>query len=211
MKQELLTMLTLQDEMNSRVHPQWRSQGYPWYRAIWIESAELMDHYGWKWWKKQVLDREQVELELIDIWHFGLSDLLQHSANADDVADALAVTMSTVDDVADFLNELEGFTLSVLQKQSFDVERFARLLTAVGMPFERLFAGYVGKNVLNFFRQDHGYKEGTYLKIWHGREDNEHLVEAIAELDCSSKRFRDELYRALQQRYPDKDVLEISV
>lgn len=211
MKQELLTMLVLQNEMNSRVHPQWQSQGYHWYRAIWIESAELMDHYGWKWWKKQVLDREQVELELIDIWHFGLSDLLQRSADANDVADALAATMFIAGDATDFQSELEAFTLSVLQKKRFDVERFARLLAAVDMPFDRLFAGYVGKNVLNFFRQDHGYKDGTYLKVWHGREDNEHLVEAIAELDCSSARFRDDLYSALKQRYPGKGMLEVSV
>lgn len=31
---------------------------------------------------------------------------------------------------------------------------------------------YIGKNTLNKFRQDHGYKEGTYVKIWYGHEDN---------------------------------------
>lgn len=37
------------------------------------------------------------------------------------------------------------------------------------------FKQYTGKNVLNVFRQDHGYKAGTYIKVWDGREDNEHL------------------------------------
>lgn len=202
MKQQLLTMLALQDEMNSRVHPQWRDQGYEWYRAIWIESAELMDHFGWKWWKKQVLDREQVELELIDIWHFGLSDLLQERGDPVGIADSLAQSMTFNDGEIDFLLELEAFTLRVLQERRFDAEGFARLLTAVDMPFTRLFQGYVGKNVLNFFRQDHGYKDGTYIKNWNGREDNEHLVEAIAELDCRSHQFREHLYLALQRRYP---------
>jgi dimeric dUTPase (all-alpha-NTP-PPase superfamily) len=66
-------MLELQNAMNTRVHNEWRDQGFEWYRAIWIESAELMDHYGWKWWKHQKPDVEQVKLELIEIWHFGLT------------------------------------------------------------------------------------------------------------------------------------------
>jgi dimeric dUTPase (all-alpha-NTP-PPase superfamily) len=70
---QLKVMLELQNAMNTRVHNEWRDQGFEWYRAIWIESAELMDHYGWKWWKHQKPDVEQVKLELIDIWHFGLT------------------------------------------------------------------------------------------------------------------------------------------
>ena len=31
---------------------------------------------------------------------------------------------------------------------------------------------YLGKNVLNEFRQNNGYKEGDYVKIWNGVEDN---------------------------------------
>lgn len=201
-KQQLQTMLTLQQEMNTRVHPQWHSQGYPWYRAIWVESAELLDHYGWKWWKRQQCEREQVELELIDIWHFGLSDMLQRAdCDIDKVTYALEQSMSSTTTAGDFPALLESFTLSVLQVRQFDSEKFAQLLTAAQMPFERLFRGYVGKNVLNFFRQDHGYQDGTYIKTWQGREDNEHLVEVLTELDCDSETFREDLYKALHRRY----------
>ena len=75
--QQIKIMLDLQDSMNTKVNANWQTQGYEWYRAIWVECAELLDHYGWKWWKKQTPDTEQVALELIDIWHFGLSILLQ--------------------------------------------------------------------------------------------------------------------------------------
>ena len=52
----------------------WMSRGREWYRAIWIECAELMEHYGgWKWWKHSRPDFAQVVLEIVDIWHFGLS------------------------------------------------------------------------------------------------------------------------------------------
>ena len=53
---------------------------------------------------------------------------------------------------------------------------FATIMHLIEMDFDALYRSYVGKNVLNFFRQDHGYKEGTYVKNWAGREDNEHLV-----------------------------------
>ena len=69
------------------------------------------------------------------------------------------------------------------------------------MSFERLFEGYVGKNVLNFFRQDNGYQDGSYVKLWAGKEDNEHLVEALVELDASKASFGDDLYKALESRY----------
>ena len=75
--------------VDTATHPDWRGQGYPWYRAIWVECAELLDHYGWKWWKHQTPDLEQVQLELVDIWHFGLSDLLARAVPAAQIAAAL--------------------------------------------------------------------------------------------------------------------------
>ena len=69
-------MLEMQDAMNARVNPEWRSAGNAWYRAIWTECAEMLDHYGWKWWKHQKPDLEQVQLELVDIMHFAMSDYL---------------------------------------------------------------------------------------------------------------------------------------
>ena len=64
-----------------------------------------------------------------------------------------------------------------------------------------MYSAYVGKNVLNFFRQDNGYKAGSYVKNWAGREDNEHLVELVAPLDKSAEDFADQVYRALETRY----------
>jgi len=85
MKQQLATMLELQNNMNTKVHADWREQQFEWYRAIWIECAELLDHYGWKWWKKQTPDVDQIALELVDIWHFGLSLLLLQDDSVEDI------------------------------------------------------------------------------------------------------------------------------
>ena len=71
------------------------------------------------------------------------------------------------------------------------------------MDFDQLYVGYVGKNVLNFFRQDHGYQDGTYHKQWGGKEDNEHLVEIVSKLDTSSSTFKDDLYQEMKTIYTE--------
>ncbi|WP_233710217.1 dUTP diphosphatase [Pseudomaricurvus albidus] len=200
-QQQLLTMLELQDSMNTKVNADWRSQNFEWYRAIWIECGELLDHYGWKWWKKQTPDVEQVQLELIDIWHFGLSILLQSGASLNDITEQVEQELVIETDETDFRLDLERFAADVLSRKSFSVAEFGRLMAGIDMSFDMLFKGYVGKNVLNFFRQDHGYQDGSYIKIWNGKEDNEHLVEASMELDASSDSFKTDLYDALSARY----------
>ena len=76
------------------------------------------------------------------------------------------------------------------------------MLHASGLDFDSLYRQYVGKNVLNFFRQDHGYKDGSYIKVWDGREDNVHLVEILAELDSQANDYADLVYVSLKTRYP---------
>ena len=201
MQAQLRTMLEMQDLMNTRVHSDWRQQHFAWYRAIWVECAELLDHYGWKWWKQQAADMDQVSLELIDIWHFGLSALLQNGAPLQALAEQIGEQLVVATDEEDFRLDLERFAAHTLSSRSFDVAGFGRLLAGVELGFEELYRGYVGKNVLNFFRQDHGYLEGNYSKQWAGREDNEHLVEIVQALDSDSSTFKDDLYRALAQRY----------
>ncbi|MAZ87718.1 MAG: dUTP diphosphatase [Cellvibrionaceae bacterium] len=201
MQEQLKVMLELQDSMNTKVNEDWRNQGFEWYRAIWIECGELLDHYGWKWWKKQQPDIEQVELELIDIWHFGLSILLQSGQSPQDIAQDIESQLTIATDEADFKLDLERFAADVLVSKGFSVAEFGRLMAGIGMDFDRLYVGYVGKNVLNFFRQDHGYKDGSYIKVWSGKEDNEHLVEASRELDTTAMSFKDDLYSALASRY----------
>ena len=100
----------------------------------------------------------------------------------------------------------EALALHSLQTRSFSPSRFWELLLASGLDFERLYSAYVGKNVLNFFRQDHGYQDGSYQKLWQGREDNEHLVEVLAALDSNASDYADRVYAALQARYPGTAV-----
>ena len=201
MREKILTMLAMQDAMNEKVHENWIQQHFEWYRAIWIEAAELLDHYGWKWWKKQEPDREQVALELIDIWHFGLSILLSEGSDYEIIVQQIVNDLKPRKGEVDFRLNLESFALETLKTRNFDLSGFATLMEGIELDFNELYRTYVGKNVLNFFRQDHGYKDGTYVKVWSSKEDNEHLAEVIADLDDSRSDFREAVYNALSSRY----------
>jgi len=201
MKHQLATMLKLQSEMNTKVHADWRQQNFEWYRAIWIECAELLDHYGWKWLKKQTPDVDQIALELVDIWHFGLSILLLSDDSVESISDRVISGFDGQTGTGDFAVDLEQFTAATLVNKDFDIGGFARLMDGINMDFETLYVGYVGKNVLNFFRQDNGYQDGSYHKQWGGKEDNEHLVDIVAQLDSSSATFSDELYTQMKAVY----------
>ncbi len=192
--------------MNTRVHPEWAQQGFAWYRAAWIECGELIDHFGYKWWKKQTPDMNQVQLEVVDIWHFGMSALLgaelseggDVASTADAILAALSERAPTKLDVRD---ATEALALHCLESKGFCPLRFWDLMLACELDEVALFRMYVGKNVLNFFRQDHGYQDGSYQKLWQGREDNEHLVELSASLDSQAADYADALYASLKQRY----------
>lgn len=202
MKQSLINMLTMQDRMNTRVHAQWVKQHFEWYRAIWVECGELIEHYGYKWWKKQDADLEQVRLEVIDIWHFGMSALFRDGKAIEQIATDIEAEISSYSPIGLGIREAtEALAMHSLQTHGFSPSRFWELMVASGLDFDELYSAYVGKNVLNFFRQDNGYKAGSYAKTWAGREDNEHLVELVATLDKRAADFADQVYRALEGRY----------
>ena len=202
MKSQLRVMLEMQDAMNAHVNPDWRRAGNAWYRAIWTECAEMLDHYGWKWWKHQEPDLEQVRLELVDILHFAMSDYLLREAGYDAAAERIMAELADPRQETDIRAAIETMAHDTIEHQTMHFSDFANVMALVEMDFDTLYRIYVGKNVLNFFRQDHGYKDGSYVKVWQGREDNEHLAELLGTLDSSSASFRDDVYAGLKGRYP---------
>jgi hypothetical protein len=209
-------MLSLQMSMNAKVDPDWLAARYPYLRAVAIEGAEAIEHHGWKWWKKQEKDLPQLQMELIDIWHFILSEiLLRNTGNVDASLATLmmlldsASTQKIIDfddqqysiDELDLLTKLELLiALSVVRR--IELGLFQSIMSECKIGWVDLYRQYVGKNVLNMFRQDHGYKDGSYQKIWSGREDNEYLVEIIDSLDPNQAKFKDQVYIALKSSYP---------
>ncbi len=201
MKQKIINMLELQDAMNSKVNADWRSAGNEWYRAIWMESSEMLEHYGWKWWKKQEADIMQVKLEVVDIVHFALSIRLEQNQSFDDTAELIASDFENLMQAEDIRKTIECLALLTLTDQGAHFTFIAGIMKYLDMPFDELYEIYVGKNVLNMFRQDNGYKEGRYSKIWNGREDNEYLADILRQLNSDSQTFKNDVYVALAKSY----------
>lgn len=206
-------MLELQSKMNSKVASDWLTQRFPYLRAVTIEAAEAIEHHGWKWWKKQECDLPQLQMEVVDIWHFILSQLLIETEN--DIAKAKTHLISAIakpKEIVQFdgqqyqLGELDllaklELLIGISVSRRIELDLFTQIMLDCDMSWNILFEQYVSKNVLNFFRQDNGYKEGVYRKLWNGREDNEHLVEAMAKLDATTPDFALKLYSELANRY----------
>jgi dimeric dUTPase (all-alpha-NTP-PPase superfamily) len=190
-KQQMVAeMLALQDSFNQVVNPQWQTAGYNWARAVWVECAELMDHLGYKWWKASSPDAHQCILEVVDIWHFVMSHELS-LASADQVCTDVVQLLEfaehnhvrqecSIDNQRTCIDRLamRSAAFAAGNGASLLVE-FFELADAFGLDLPDLFQRYIGKNALNRFRQQHGYKQGSYIKQWHGREDNEVLVEVL--------------------------------
>jgi hypothetical protein len=67
------------------------------------------------------------------------------------------------------------------------------------MDVPELYKRYLVKNQLNTFRQDHGYKDGSYVKMWGEVEDN---VIAFKIMDDNPDLTPEQLYEKLESAYP---------
>lgn len=217
-REQALAMLDLQGQMNAKVNPNWIQAGYPFLRAVLVEGGEAIDHHGWKWWKAQQKDLAQLRLELVDIFHFTLSDfIIKAEGSFGLAAERLVAAAGSSDEYVDFDGrEYDIFSLDTVEKlelmmglavsRRVSIKLFGALLEDCDMSWADLYRQYVGKNVLNFFRADNGYRSGSYRKEWNGREDNEHLVEIMASLDAGASNFRELLYQQLTVRYTETGI-----
>ena len=211
------TMLELQAMMNSKVDSNWLLARYPYLRAVAIEGAEAIEHHGWKWWKKQTKDLPQLQMELIDIWHFFLSEILLRNDGDQKLSAKLLLELTNSSNSqqklffdgkeidlmdCDLIHKLELLIATAIS-QRIEIKLFNLIMNDCELCWNELYEQYVGKNVLNIFRQDHGYKHGTYKKVWNNREDNEHLVDILEVLDSKSLNFRTEIYDSLKAAYPN--------
>lgn len=149
----------------------------------------------------------------MDIWHFALSaEIIRNRGDLDQTAEAMFTEFSVhstsvyFDGISYNIKEIDAIRglellIGLATVRRFSVALFESILIACEMTWDELYRQYIGKNVLNFFRQDYGYKAGTYQKLWAGREDNEHLVEILATEDAALPDFRERVYSGLEARY----------
>jgi dimeric dUTPase (all-alpha-NTP-PPase superfamily) len=217
----LETMMELQKGFNNKLRSDWRENPPAYADAIWTEAAEAFDHTQWPWWKKQgeAVDYDQIKMELIDIWHFLMSELMTYTANED--LDHIDLVKMVSEDIfgkkpADYVLDInmvrEQFrnivrTSLLPSSESRIVLILAAFVTAMvslEMTWTEVYKLYVGKNTLNTFRQQNGYKTETdkYKNIWareKGWEDNQYLTELLTTLDASKqvKDFQQDILSSL--------------
>ena len=195
--------MRLQDMFNKKVNPNWQKAGYPFYRAAWLEMAEAVGPTNWKWWKKQEDDRYQTKLEMVDIFHFALSELIIKGTQPSSIVSTWESTKQRfpagkVNDIEYTLEQAEGFIEIATGMREQNIQFFFKTMLSLDISIEDVLKLYVSKNVLNIFRQDNGYKEGTYIKTWFGEEDNKFLENIVSE---SAELTYDGLYSALSAKY----------
>jgi dimeric dUTPase (all-alpha-NTP-PPase superfamily) len=222
---KILQMLKLQQQLNDATNGEGWENGITkndkpidWKRCTYLECAELIESYPWKHWKNidATPDYENIKIETVDIWHFIMSQAL---------ADYKNKALGEMDILADNIMNLPNFETFTAEPQPSEKDYYAqievveslmqilfcggsteKLIMAFldvamqsGLNLDTLYKLYIGKNILNQFRQDHGYKEGSYVKLWNGEEDN---VTMQRILDTYSDITPEALYEKLEEAYP---------
>ncbi|MCK9453979.1 dUTP diphosphatase [Sulfurimonas sp.] len=222
---KILLMLQLQADLNEATNGDKWTEGVTkngklinWRRCIYMECAEMIDSFTWKHWKNidQEADWDNLQVEVVDVWHFIMSLAIEnYSQTLRGQVEDLAIDISELQsfkkiDTEDELfakqdetiYKIESIMIEALSRDSLQLEKllgdFFDLVLMSGLNLESLYKLYVGKNILNQFRQDNGYKEGSYIKVWAGEEDNV-VMKRVLEQDSGIK--PDALYRELTKLY----------
>jgi hypothetical protein len=106
------------------------------------------------------------EARVVDIWHFGLSDLMRADALTETVTRALMAAVAGCRRRRRRRRRafrVGGGGAGPADPVATAPSPWSRSWRAreLPLPLPELFRLYVGKNVLNHFRQDHGYKTGS--------------------------------------------------
>lgn len=174
-----LTLFTLQAAANDTLAgPNWRNDPKTFdYKAALsdeVVEARLAAGYApfWSGGEKPTFDANNLKLEIVDILHFLMSDVMQATARA---ADPLPLLANNAVNGFRYAKSEDGWDARIAHDFLGSVmtgniqaafEDFARLCGAAGMSFPELYGKYIAKNALNVFRKSIGYKQDKSVKYW---------------------------------------------
>jgi dimeric dUTPase (all-alpha-NTP-PPase superfamily) len=185
-------MFTLQKQLNDETNGEvWltgvtrENRKISWYRGIYMEVAEAIDSFNWR--------------------HFVMSESIR--IGDQEYANKFLMLKPKgsfdVDILVDSLEEMLGLSVaSSIQSETNNIRRitdlFFTIISHLDIDIENLYKRYVVKNQLNTFRQQNGYKDGSYIKNWDGVEDN---VVAFEIMDLNPSITPSDLYKKLDSKY----------
>ena len=211
--QRMKEMFNLQNKLNiATCGEDWKSgkteegNEISWNMCIYMEAVEAIDSFQWKHWKdiNAEPDWENLKVELVDIWHFLMSEIMRlDTVSVIKDLDFMEPKNTTENGIIiTHLEEIIKMSISQKHKDDYDItdltHLFFEMLSDVGMSIDELYIGYVVKNQLNIFRQNNGYKEGTYEKIWDSIEDN---IVALNIMEENPEQSPSTFYEALDREY----------
>ena len=180
-----------------------------WYRCIYMEAAEAIDSFNWKHWKgiNTEPDWANIRVELVDIWHFIMSESirLKDESYANKYLKLKPQGDFNVEVLIDALEKMLNLSVaSNIDPKIINIRDITDLffiaISQLDIDIVELYKRYVVKNQLNAFRQQNGYKEGTYIKLWNTVEDN---VIAFNIMDENPSISPSELYQKLELKYSE--------
>ena len=211
---QIKQMFELQQQLNDNTNGKIWTEGatkdgrhISWLRCIYMEAAEAIDSFNWKHWKdiEGQPDLDNAKVELIDIWHFIMSEAIHFGDTQ--FAEAYEEMEPEKDINPELMIEIlekivaaaAGAEVDKSQNALYEITGlFFKALANMSMDVPELYKRYVVKNQLNTFRQDHGYKDGSYIKIWDAVEDN---VIAFNIMDEHPDFTPEQLYKKLEEEY----------
>lgn len=186
-------------EMGSKPDEDPETWDYP--LAAGMEIAEFINSWSYAWWTTKTwpitepADRSNCMTELVDAWHFLVSQaLIEEDGDQYRAANALLEGFAMVADagvqsshrfVVNEAKKLMSHLVNWTGSSMFTVEIYAQfftVLSAAGFSLDHFHTRYSAKLQLNIFRQLNGYKDKprTYQKNWEaGQEDNYFLAQWI--------------------------------
>ena len=208
-KNNLKEVIELQNKLNSKTSgDNWTSKKHNWKLAIFLEVAEMIESFDWKWWKNGKTDWDNIEIEMVDIFHFLISLLLQNQQEhllenffisreiqKQDYPDREELKEKIIDKMSYRFTQyisVNGYAPAIME--------FLEVWYMLGYNSDDLFRKYKMKYTLNIFRQNHGYKEGKYIKEWNGKEDNVYMQKILSE---TKNITFNELYHKLEEIYQE--------
>jgi len=208
-------VVDMQDGFNENVVTNWKNQNLDWWMAIIDEVVEILNSKSWKWWKGtdnyQKVDLANVEVEMIDIFHFLLSLAIQNK-HTDFIYSILVAQSYGKSDkyIKDPDKLIEKVRKEMLVMSSFNLFEmvfvtWAEIWFGLDKSINDLVKSYMLKNALNIHRQKFGYKEGKYVKVWGDKEDNVIAWELSDNIDLNEK-FFENILQELEKYYVTKVI-----
>ena len=191
--------------------------------AYLAEMGELVNSdTTWKWWSKPEIDNDNILIELADSFLFILNIVYildkKYNVSRNEIAQVIQENISKLQkNKVKSIAIVDLITYNTNSISHFDFDNWKNEISGltynhflIGIHYghkpENILKLVLAKNVLNIFRQEHGYKTGQYEKLWNGIEDNVYLFEYAKNNENITY---ENTYKFLELAYKLKSFIEV--